>query len=234
MFLTLPVLYFLTTAESCNCDTLDLTQAKEDLAAFETSKQAQVVVDLNASKLELGFAKSCNCTYYGDAIDSVSKSTFGIAINQDDPLMLTPKVGANELAFSPQSRVFTPIINATGCLSCTGGVKGGGRPTPPPPPPPIHPGDFLNFVIGPDALVAGKSDFTELNFIPNTALGRLTFEDLIPADGFKGTIGSHDYFSTSRNGYTVVVINLDKDHVLRVGSFSQERVYMLLKALSFK
>ena len=235
--LALPFLYLLTTAESCNCsiDPNELSKAKEQLTAFEKSKAVKIVYRTNDKKAAIDVSKDCRCMFAGDSIEKVSNRTFGIANNASDPLQLSP-LGPNGPTLDPRIPTLSELTANLGCLSCTGGVTGGGR-VPTPPVPPV--GDealnfdkFTTLLVGPDPSLGGKSDFTELTLITKSALGRPDFFDLAPQDAWKGTIAGKDAFSTSRNGYVVAVIDLGSEGVLRIGSFSGERVQYVLEKLT--
>ncbi|MBX7240766.1 MAG: hypothetical protein K1X92_03385 [Bacteroidia bacterium] len=238
--LALPFLYLLTTAESCNCelDPNELSAVKEQLTGFEKSKAIKVVYRSSEQKAAIDIAKDCSCLFSGDSLETVSSRTFGIENNQSDPLQLSPLGPSGGPSLDPRVPTVSNLSAFLGCISCTGGVTGGGR-IPPPPVPPV--GDeelgfdkFTTLLVGPDPKLGGKSDFTELNLISKTALGRPDFFDLAPQDAWKGTIAGKDAFSTSRNGYVVAVIDLGDAGVLRVGSFSGERVQYVLEKLTIE
>ncbi len=238
--LALPFLYLLTTAESCNCelDPNELSEVKEQLTAFEKSKAIKVVYNSPKKNASIEVAKDCRCLYAGDSLEYVSAKTFGVENSTLDPLQLSPLGPTGAPTLDPKVPTTSNLTAFMGCLSCTGGVTGGGRiPVPPRPPVGDEALDFEKFttlLVGPDAKLSGKSDFTELNLISKSALGRPNFFDLAPQDAWKGTIAGKDAFSTSKNGYVVAAIDLGDAGVLRIASFSGERVQYVLEKLTIE
>lgn len=236
--LALPIAFLLTTGESCNdckLDTSELTTIQEKVTSVQKSKQVTLTHNISKGTTGIRIASDCKCMYTGDDLEKASHEAFSKA-SANDRLMLSPLEGTDYvITTNPRAKTFTNFTVYMGCTSCSG-VNGGGRvPTPPQPPTgdeAFQFGKLTSVILGPDPTIATKSSYTELNLLRESDLGGKTYSDLIPQDAFKGTVGNRDFFSTSRNGYTVAVIDLGASGMMRIGSFDSERVELALNQFS--
>lgn len=236
--LALPIAFLLTTGESCNdckLDTSELTAIQEQVTSVQKSKQVTLTHSTSRGTTGIKIPTDCKCMYTGDDLEKTSKEAFSKA-SANDPLMLTPLEGTDFVpSLNPTAKTYDRLGIYMGCPSCSG-VNGGGKLPPPPPPPTgdemLEFGKMTAAIIGPDPRIATKSSYTEVNLLNSSDLGGKTFSDLAPQDAFKGTVGNRDFFSTSRNGYTVAVIDLGASGMMRIGSFDSERVEIALNQFS--
>lgn len=232
----LPVVYFMCTAESCNCqiDPTDFTNLKEQVANYGASGNLRTTYTKGKSEAALSFAKECKCIYASESIDKEASKYVGKdAINQDDPLALNPlgEPGKNPLS------VVTSLFD-WGILGA--GVQGGKVGPPPPPPPPVielkmglTAAQTHTAIIGPDPEIGTQGDYVNVMLTTMDNLGATNFTSLAPSDAFQDKLSTGQaFFSTSRNGYNVMYVEMGDGSVMRLSSFNQFRLNAVVEALA--
>lgn len=234
----LPVVYFICTAESCNCqiDPTDFTNLKEQVGNYGASSNLRTTYVRGKSEVNLSFAKECKCIYASDDIDKASLSYVGKdAIDRDDILSLNPLTETGKDRLNPLSFLADWGSHAAG-------VQGGRVGPPPPPPPPViearmgfSSGQNHNAVIGPDPAIGLQGDYVTLSLLNMDNLGASSFTSLAPADAFQDKLPSGQaFFSTSRNGYNVIYVEVGDGNVMRIASFNQARLNAVVTQLAIE
>ena len=234
----LPVVYFICTAESCNCqvDPTDFTNLKEQVANYSASGNLRTTYTKSNSQASLSFAKECKCIYASTDIDKEAAKYVGKdALNQDDPLALNPlgEVGKNPL--NTMTSLFDWGVVAAG-------VAGGKVGPPPPPPPPViearmgfSAGQTHTAIIGPDPTLGTQGDYVNAMLTTMDNLGASSFDALAPSDAFQDKLATGQaFFSTSRNGYNVMYVEMGDGSVMRLSSFNQFRLNAVATALAIQ
>ena len=231
----LPVVYFICTAESCNCqvDPTDFTNLKAQVANYGQSGNVRATYTKSKSETALSFAKECKCIYASDDIDKEAAKHVGKdALNQDDRLALN---GLAEVGKNP--------LNTLSALWDWGvvaaGVQGGRVGPPPPPPPPVielkmgfSAGQTQTAIIGPDPALGMQGDYVNMLLTTMDNLNATSFDVLAPQDAFRDKLSSgQPFFATSRNGYNVMYVDMGDGKVMRLSSFNQARLNAVANVL---
>lgn len=234
----LPVVYFLCTAESCNCqvDPTDFTNLKTQLTKYGESGNLRTTYTKGRTEAALTFPKECECIYASEDIDKEAAKYVGVnAINQDDKLSLNPLGEVGKDPLNTMTSLYDWGIYGAG-------VQGGKTGPPPPPPPPVIEGKMgfaagqtHTAIIGPDPTLGSQGDYVNLMLTNMTNLGGGSFNALAPQDAFQDKLATgQNFFSTSRNGYNVMYVEMGDGNVMRLSSFNQFRLNAVANELAIQ